>query len=49
MLFRFTVDVSKDLQTYYDYENDLNESKRTIKILKSEFVEILEKRPSSGL
>ena len=38
-----TVAVTKDIKTYYDYENDLNETKRTIKLLKPEFVEILEK------
>ena len=33
-----TVDVSKQTQSYYDYEVDLNDSKKTIKILKEEFV-----------
>jgi hypothetical protein len=35
--------VSKEAQTYYDYENELNESKRTIKLLKPEFVPSIEK------
>ena len=30
--------ITKEKQTYYDYENELNESKRVIKLLKSEFV-----------
>jgi len=38
-----TVAVSKDIKTYYDYETDLNESKRTIKILRPEFITPLEK------
>lgn len=38
-----TVAVTKDVKTYYDYENDLNESKRTIKLLRPEFVDALEK------
>ena len=33
-----TVDISKQTQSYYDYEVDLNDSKKTIKILKEEFV-----------
>jgi hypothetical protein len=33
---------TKETKNYYDYELDLNESKRIIKILKSEFVDALE-------
>jgi hypothetical protein len=33
-----TIAVSKDTQSYYDYEMELNESKRKIKLLKQEFV-----------
>lgn len=33
-----TITITKDRQTYYEYEMRLNESKRNIKILKSEFI-----------
>ena len=33
-----TIDITKEPKTYYDYEVELNESKRTIKLLKPEFV-----------
>lgn len=33
-----TIEVSKETKSYYDYEIDLNESKRKIKLLKPEFV-----------
>jgi hypothetical protein len=33
-----TIATSKELQSYYDYEIELNESKRKIKLLKPEFV-----------
>ena len=33
-----TVDISKQTQSYYDYEVDLNDSKKTIKILQDQFV-----------
>ena len=33
-----TIAVSKDTQSYYDYEMELNETKRKIKLLKPEFV-----------
>ena len=36
---RVTETISKTTQTYYDYEVDLNESKRSIKLLKPEYVE----------
>lgn len=35
--------VTKEKQTYYDYENELNESKREIKLIKPEFVPQIEK------
>lgn len=37
-----TVATTKETKTYYDYEQELNESKRTIKILKPEFVSKVE-------
>lgn len=36
---RITEVITKTTQTYYDYEIDLNESKRNIKLLKPEYVE----------
>jgi hypothetical protein len=33
-----TLDVSKDRKTFYEYELELNEKKRNIKILKNEFI-----------
>jgi hypothetical protein len=38
-----TETVTKEKQTYYDYENELNESKREIKLVKPEFVPQIEK------
>ncbi len=35
--------VSKEKQTYYDYEVEENEAKREIKLLKAEFVPEVEK------
>ena len=35
---KITENISKQIKTYYDYEEDLNESKRSIKLLKPEFV-----------
>ena len=35
--------ISKEKQTYYDYEVEVNEAKREIKLLKSEFVTEVEK------
>lgn len=35
--------ISKEKESYYDYENELNESKRSIKLLKPEFVSAVEK------
>jgi hypothetical protein len=37
-----TVKVGKETKSYYDYEIELNESKRTIKLIKPEFVSALE-------
>jgi hypothetical protein len=37
-----TIKVTKETQSYYDYEIELNESKRTIKLIKPEFVDKLE-------
>jgi hypothetical protein len=37
-----TIAVTKETQSYYDYEINLNESKRTIKLIKPEFVNRLE-------
>ena len=37
-----TIALSKDTQSYYDYEIELNESKRKIKLLKPEFVPTIE-------
>lgn len=36
------VEISKNTQNHYDYENELNESKRKIKILKTDFIPGLE-------
>lgn len=38
-----TIAVTKETQTYYDYEVNLNESKREIKLLKSDFVDAVNK------
>ena len=37
-----TETITKETKTYYQYEQDLNESKRTIKLLKPEFVSAVE-------
>jgi hypothetical protein len=37
-----TIVVSKETQSYYDYEMELNESKRKIKLLKPEFIQSIE-------
>jgi hypothetical protein len=34
--------ISKETESYYDYEVEQNESKRTIKLLKPEFVSVIE-------
>lgn len=38
-----TEKVTKETKTYYDYENELNETKRTIRLLKPEFIPAVEK------
>jgi hypothetical protein len=38
-----TQTVTKTFQTYYDYEIEENEKKRTIKLLKPEFIPFVEK------
>ncbi len=40
---QITVAISKELKTYYQYEVDENEAKRTIKIIKPEIIPDLEK------
>ena len=37
-----TITVSKETKSYYDYEVEQNETKRTIKLLKPEFVSPIE-------
>jgi hypothetical protein len=37
-----TIKVTKETQSYYEYENELNENKRNIKMLKPDFVNVLE-------
>jgi hypothetical protein len=37
------IKITKEKQSYFDYERELNESKRTIKLLKSEFIPSVEK------
>jgi hypothetical protein len=37
-----TIAVTKETQTYYDYEMQINEDKRTIKLLRPEYVNVLE-------
>jgi hypothetical protein len=37
------ITITKETQTYFDYESEINENKRTIKLLKSEFVPAVEK------
>jgi hypothetical protein len=38
-----TETINKGIRTYYDYENELNESKRSIKLLKPDFIPAIEK------
>jgi hypothetical protein len=38
-----TESISKKIKTYYDYEEELNESKRNINLLKNEFISSIEK------
>ena len=44
-----TIKVTKETQSYYDYEINLNESKRTIKLIKPEFVNRLEQELQNTL
>lgn len=44
-----TVATTKEVKTYYDYEIELNESKRTIKLLRPEFIVPLEKELKRAL
>jgi len=44
-----TITVTKETQSYYDYEINLNESKRKIKLIKTEFVNRLEEELISVL
>lgn len=44
-----TITVTKETQSYYDYEINLNESKRKIKLIKPEFVNRLEEELISVL
>jgi hypothetical protein len=37
------IKISKEIQTYFEYEKEINESKREIKLLKTEFVPAVEK------
>jgi hypothetical protein len=37
------IKITKEIQTHFDYEQQLNEAKRTIKLLKTEFVPAVEK------
>lgn len=37
-----TIQIEKEILTYYDYESEQNENKRTIKILKREVVDLLD-------
>jgi hypothetical protein len=44
-----TIKVTKEIKSYYDYEIELNESKRTIKLIKPEFVNRLEQELQNTL
>lgn len=37
-----TIKISKETETYYEYENKFNDSKRSIRLLKSEFISAVE-------
>lgn len=43
------IDYTKETKSYYDYETDVNEEKRKIKLLKSEFVTQLEEELKTTL
>ena len=38
-----TIKISKETQNHFDYEREINESKRSIKLIKNEFVPAIEK------
>ena len=38
-----TESITKEIQTYYDYENEQNEKKRKINLLKKEFISDVDK------
>jgi hypothetical protein len=38
-----TIDIGKEFKTYYEYEVEANDAKRSIKILKPELVDVVEK------
>jgi hypothetical protein len=38
-----TIEIAKETKSYFDYEDELNEKKRTIKLIKKEFVPAIEK------
>ena len=44
-----TITISKETKTYYDYEVEQNETKRTIKLLKPEFVNSIDNEIISAL
>jgi hypothetical protein len=44
-----TIKVTKETKSHYDYEIELNESKRTIKLIKPEFVNQLEQELQNTL
>jgi len=44
-----TIVISKETKSYYDYEVELNETKRTIKLLKPEFVNSIDNEIISAL
>jgi len=37
------IKITKETQTHFDYEKEINDSKRTIKLLKPEFIPVIEK------
>lgn len=39
---QLTIKLSKETKSYYEYENEINDSKRTIKLLKPEFIPAVE-------
>lgn len=41
--YQVSIEKTKRTKSYYEYETELNESKRTIKLLKQEYVPVIEK------